>query len=286
MGIMDKISDKFSLATVHPEIEVLDKYIFHKVPFNLRVKLVAGNKKIKINQLEVDLIWEEVKMFDSLDVYSPEEKILQGRTESHNKHIIFKQKTWDPIKLAPNGSFSVDLIFNSEKAVRYRYTDKFYIRVYLDVPKAPEIRDRKDIEVLPHLDISAPMITMVEKMRFKRKQLHKMDIDKDHWNQWLLRPMEGTYSYLDEVLLTVDESEGRKMVVSLDIRMCEDLHSPEKGVTEIIRDSFIIGQDELISPDGKIYMDILSNSIFYILTEAEKKFYQTMLVNRGSGIGL
>jgi len=286
MGILDKISDKFSLATVHPEVEVLDKYIFHQVPFKVRVKLVAGNKKIKINQLEVDLIWDEMKMPESIDLVPPYMRSINMSVEGHEKHMIYKQKTRDPVKLDPHGYFSFDLTFNTEKAIRYRRTDNFYLRVIVDIPKGPDIRDRKDIEVLPHLVISAPLVTMMEKLRFNRKHLDLKDIESGHWNQWLLYPMEGTYSHLDEVLVTVDETEKRELVLTLDMNMCEEPHSEDQGITEVIRDSFIIHPDDIVDQNNIINMDFLSHNIHYLLIEAEKHFYQTMVVNRGSPINL
>jgi hypothetical protein len=286
MGILDKISDSLSLATVHPEVEVMDKYIFHQVPFNVRIKLVAGNKRLKINQLEVDLIWEEVGFQDPSDNFTPAMRAMSTRGEGHQKHIIYKQKTKDPIKLKPQGSFSVDLMFNTEKAVRYRYTDQFYLRILVDVPKGPAIRDRKDIDVLPHFPVSAPLITMMDRMRFNRGHFDDSYIKNGLWNQWLLYPMEGSYSHLHKVLLTVVVAETGEMEVYLNMMMSENPYSPDMGITEEIQHSFMIHPEDLVDKDNNVLSDFLSHNIHTLLIEAEKQFYQTMVVNRGGPIDL
>ncbi|MBN1539264.1 MAG: sporulation protein [Candidatus Thermoplasmatota archaeon] len=270
---------KLGTSSLKVNMEVPERYIFHKRPFRVIITMAAMDKGVKVNGLTVELFWKEFKMSKrgTFNPYSPQ---LDSRNEWYEIHVIHRQRTQEPFEIAPNGKFSTELTFTTEKAKNTRFPDRFYLKAHVDIPGAVDIRERMDIEVLPEVRIAAPMIAMVEELGFKLEPWKKGDEDISHRNQWMLIPDRGRYPNFESVLLTVDDPRRGDIEVRLDMNMCEYPGNPKRGIKKEIRSSFKLPPNHLFDRNVKPDLEMLSENISSMLKEAEKEFEKTLEMDR------
>ncbi|MGA1822891.1 MAG: sporulation protein [Thermoplasmatota archaeon] len=288
MGIMERIKDKIGSTSLKHEIEILNYPIFFGDPIHLRITLKALNREVRVNGLEIDLIWEELVMRDTGYFRdSSGHRVHTGEGTSYKKHNVHNQTSGSPFTVSPGKEYSVDLTFTTSEIPSYRPRDKFYLKLHVDIPKAIDIGEKKDLEILPKIHYSAPMVAMRDILGFSIKPPGMMKYEIIGMDRWTLVPPEGRYPHLGEAVLSVDCPMNSDHRIVLTLMMEEDPRNPGKGIHEEMARTIQVQPEYLETPDRGVIFDFLSRTIDDRLLDAERDFGRVLgMKDRESNVRL
>lgn len=271
MGMIEKVSDKVGISVAHTEIEVPDRYVFHRSPFTLNLYITSGRKEVRIDSLEIELIWERWMRSGGTESYHSQYLISGGQKEWYESRSLMKMRSIKAFEMNANEKKTMSFTLSTASAEKFAFPDRFHIRIHMDIPRAPDTREEVLIDVLPEKEICAPMIAMLEGLGFRMRHWRTNDDESNHRNQWILDPPEGKYPHLENVRITTPDWKYFAPEVVLEMNMSEDT-GEGSGVRETMRSSFPVEIDDLIDPDGSIRVNEISGRIDSLLEEAERDF--------------
>ncbi len=282
--LKSRVLDTAGIKTVHTEIRIRDEYIFKGSPFQIEIIITAGKKGVVVNRVGSTVYFQTIVQDNGaaitlLEVLGAVGEILVGGmgTAGHLGDRILRIPLHEAslkkaVILGPGKSKTMKVVPTVPDEYPLGHSSRILMKVEVDVRDAPVMMKEKRLELLPNIFICAPLIVMIRKFGFVRKDLQKSTIHDVPENRFLLVAGERSQGRVKEIHLTsTDLGDGRVEYVFA-FEMYERPGRPFRGKHETVMVHFEINKGLLMDRDGSINMDLMEERVREAFEEVESKF--------------
>ena len=192
MKIIKEVSEGIGLRTADVSIDMLTCPVVLGEEFDFTVTIKAGHKGLKCDTLDIGLFWwyleKEFNPYKGQSDYVTRVPVLVHELRTSEPfEVPAGEKRYYNLKAYPDPDF---------KYSRKRFG--WFFKIHADIPWAPDERMEFPLDVVPELDLSAPLLALVWNLGFTEFK-ERRDGD-ERFCRFRLKPpvnLSGFMRYLD-----------------------------------------------------------------------------------------
>ncbi|MBN1538670.1 MAG: sporulation protein [Candidatus Thermoplasmatota archaeon] len=284
MGLKSRVLDTLGLQTVHADIKVKGDHIFKGSPFQVEVVLTGGKKGAVVNRVGSTVFFQTIVHDTSaaillLEFLGAAGEIIGGGIGGSG-HLgdkvlripLHEASLKKNFKLGPGKRKTLKVTPTVPDEYPFGYSSRIVMKVEVNVQNAPDIFKEKRIDILPNIFISAPLMVLMKKYGFLKKELRDTTIQEVPEDRFLLIASERSHQRIKEITLTSTDLKDGRMEYVLAFEMFEKPDGILKGKHETVMVHFELNRDQLMKIDGTIDMSLIEEKVQEAFDEAEGKF--------------
>ncbi|MGA1793611.1 MAG: hypothetical protein ACMUHM_06640 [Thermoplasmatota archaeon] len=249
MDIVKEVSEGLGLQTAYISIEVTTSPVLLGEEFDLVVTIRAGPKGLKCNSLDIGLFWWYLEK-----EFNP----YKGQADyvSRVPVLIHEMRTEAPFEVPPDEERYYNL--RSFADPDFKYSHKrfgWFFKIHADIPWAPDERQEIPLDVLPRLELSAPVLALMKNLGYLEDTGRRNGDDR--YCRYRLLPPPHMSHYMKFMDLEVEDMLDGTVEIQMELELIYDREEFDwiSEETRTVMRRVFINKGEFRKAGGERYLD-------------------------------